>query len=161
SIFHTDATQALGKISIDVKSLGIDLMSLSAHKIYGPKGVGAIYIRKGIQDKIRPLIDGGGQQGGLRAGTLNVPGIVGFGKACELTKIHLGRDASHCQELADFFFTQLKSNLGEVSINGGTNNRIPGNLNIRINDVDNAQLIGRINTKVAISTGSACTSRNQ
>ena len=158
TILHCDATQALGKVEIDIKALRVDALSLSAHKVYGPKGVGALYLNKKLKPSVLPLISGGGQEGGLRAGTLNVPGIVGFGKACSLAKKHLARDSEKMKELTKIFLDKLSRFEGEFFLNGPRENRLPGNLNFGFAGVPSADLIGKICSKVAVSTSSACSS---
>ena len=124
-IFHTDAIQAAGKININVKDLGVDLLSISSHKINGPKGVGALYIRKGIP--MKPFIVGGGQENGLRSGTENVASIVGFGKACQLAKENLDKNISHFKNLRDTLVSKVLEEIPHVTINGHPEKRIPSN----------------------------------
>lgn len=155
AMLHVDASQALSKISVDVKELGADLVSFNSHKIYGPKGVGALYVKKGT--RIDAQIHGGGHENGLRSGTLNVPGIVGFGKACELAAG--ASDKKHLENLSKLFFDNLKKELPNISLNGpDLEKRLPGNLNIRIPGVRNTELIAKTNSKLAYSLSSACTS---
>lgn len=156
-ISHTDATQAVGKIAIDVNSLNADLLSFSSHKIYGPKGVGALYISKDCPE-ITPLIHGGGQEYELRSGTANVAGIVGFGKACEIAKRRLEQDSAKLNQLSNLFLETFKNNFSDIKINGCTKNRIPGNLNFVIKEVDHSKLLAALSTKVAFSISSACQS---
>ena len=165
-IFHCDATQAVGKIPVDVKELGVDLMSFSAHKIYGPKGVGALYVRRGSPGvRLEPLLDGGGQEGGLRSGTLNVPGIVGFAKALELCLSELPTEINRLTQLRQRLWDGLRNEVPDVGLNGPDWSksdkliRLPGNLNCTFPFVDGEALL--INMKdVAVSSGSACTSAN-
>ena len=152
---HSDATQAVGKIPVDVKKLNVDLLSISAHKIYGPKGIGALYINKNILD-LKPLLHGGSQESKIRPGTLNVAGIVGFGKACEIAKDCLKKDSKHTSNLAKSFISLLEQNQVEYKVNGSLIQRIPGNLNLVFPQTDNVQLISKLSTKLAISTSSAC-----
>ncbi len=161
ALLHTDATQALGKISLDIQSLQVDFMSLSAHKVYGPKGVGALFVARSARNLLKPLIDGGGQEQGLRSGTLNVPGIVGFGKACAIAQQELDRDRDHLSSLAGRFGDFLQAALPGVSLNGPLTGRLPGNVNFRIEGIDNARLIAATQTKVALSVSSACQSKSK
>ncbi|HET7393045.1 MAG TPA: aminotransferase class V-fold PLP-dependent enzyme, partial [Candidatus Binatia bacterium] len=157
-LFHTDATQAVGKIPVNVKDMGIDLLSLTAHKIYGPKGVGALYIRSSKpQIKLSPLIEGGGQERGLRSGTLNVPGIVGLGKACEIAQQDLMADGERLTGLSQRLKTQIVGQLDEVSVNGDSSQRLPGNLHLSFAHIEGESLLMGLKD-IAVSTGSACTS---
>lgn len=128
-IFHCDAVQSVGKIPVDVKEANIDLLSISSHKIYGPKGVGAIFIRKGV--RLELLIHGGGQENGLRSGTENVPGIVGFGKAAELAYEHLDENIAKLTELRDALIEKISDRIPEAYLNGDRENRLPNNVNFR------------------------------
>lgn len=158
-IFHTDAVQALGNVEIDVKDLGIDLMSMSSHKIYGPKGIGAMYIRKGV--KISNLIHGGAQEMKRRAGTENLPGIVGFGKAAELAKNNLAEHISRISELRNYFIDQVKANIPHVIVNGTMEHRHPGNANITFEYVEGESMLLLLDMNgIAVSTGSACSSKS-
>jgi len=154
-IFHTDAAQALGKIPIDVVRQNVDLLSTSAHKAYGPKGVGALYVRQGIQ--LSPTIDGGGHEHGMRSGTLNVPGIVGLGKACEISLAEMPQESCRIAGLRNRLHEKIKSGLGEVCVNGSIEHRLPGNLNMSFASIDGEELMTAIDD-VAVSSGSACTS---
>jgi cysteine desulfurase len=157
-IFHCDAVQAVGKVPVDVERDGIDLMSISAHKIYGPKGVGALYVRsKGPRVRLTPLIDGGGHERGMRSGTLNVPGIVGMGAACEIAGAEMAEESVRLRELRDKLQAGLFERLDEVYLNGHPTERLPGNLNISFAYVEGESLLMGIND-VAVSSGSACTS---
>lgn len=138
-IFHSDAVQALGNEPINVKDLGVDMISISGHKIYGPKGIGALYIRKGLT--ISNLLQGGAQEYKKRAGTENLPGIVGFGKACELAGLNLDLHIKKVKEIRDYFLTEIQRNVADVDINGGMEHRLPGNLNIIFNYVEGEALI--------------------
>ncbi|MEL6938314.1 MAG: cysteine desulfurase family protein [Cyanobacteria bacterium J06598_1] len=154
--FLCDATQAVGKIPIRFHDWGITMLALSAHKLYGPKGIGALVIRKGHQ--LEPIMYGGGQQRGLRPGTLNVPGIVGLGEACRLRRLEMDEDERAIALKRDNLQTLLIQGIPGLVINGDINNRLAGNLHISIPDVPNSAVIARVRHKLAISTGSACTS---
>jgi cysteine desulfurase len=155
--FHTDAVQALGNVSIDVKDLGVDMMSMSSHKIYGPKGVGALYIRKGVV--IPNLLNGGAQENKRRAGTENMPGIIGFGKAAELAGENLQSHIKHVSELRNYFKDQILARIPEVEINGSIKHRLPGNINLIFNYIEGESLLLLMDAKgICASTGSACSS---
>ena len=157
-LFHCDGAQAAGKIPIDVEEMGIDLLSISAHKMYGPKGVGALYVRaKNPKVRLSPMIDGGGHERGLRSGTLNVPGIVGFGKACEIAWQEMRSEATRMAELRERLKEGLLSRLDEVSVNGHPTERLPGNLNMSFAYVEGESLLMALKD-IALSSGSACTS---
>jgi cysteine desulfurase len=156
--FHTDATQAVGKIPVDVDALGIDMLSLTAHKMYGPKGTGALYVRSKPRVRIAPLIEGGGQERGLRSGTLNVPGIVGLGKACEIARSEYVEEAKRIGALRDRLYGAIARDLDRVVLNGHPTERLPGNLNLSFGFIEAESLIMAINRDVAVSTGSACSS---
>ena len=156
-LFHCDAVQAIGKIPVDVNRDRIDLMSITAHKLYGPKGAGALYVRaKSPRGQIAAQIDGGGHEHGMRSGTLNVPGIVGLGKACELAMQEMPEESRRVAGLRDKLKHELEENLDDVQINGSVQHRLPGNLNIRFGGVDSESLLMGIND-IAVSTGAACT----
>lgn len=156
-LFHCDAVQAIGKIPVDVNRDGIDLMSITAHKLYGPKGTGALYVRSKIPHvQVAAQIDGGGHEHGMRSGTLNVPGIVGLGKACELAMEEMPMESPRIAALRDKLKHQLEENLDDVHVNGSIEHRLPGNLNIRFGGVDSESLLMGIND-IAVSTGAACT----
>ena len=159
-LFHTDATQAVGKIPIDLSKLGIDMLSFSAHKMYGPKGSGALY-KTGKLPRVRVTAqqDGGAQEKGLRAGTLNVPGIVGLGKACEVAQKSLESETKRIKELKDLLYNGIITRVNGVKLNGDPVNRIAGNLNISINGIDADSLMMSIK-EIAVSTGSACSSES-
>ncbi|NOS61774.1 MAG: cysteine desulfurase [Nitrosarchaeum sp.] len=158
--FHTDAVQAVGKIPIDVKKLGVDLLSISSHKINGPKGIGALYIRKGID--INPIILGGGQEHGLRSGTENVANIVGFGKACELAKLNLSDNISHMKKLRDYLVAKILREIPSVILNGHVENRLPNNAHFTFLGVAGEDLIIKLDEYgIAASTGSACSVHTQ
>ena len=156
--FHVDAVQAVGKIPVDVQKDGIDLMSISGHKIYGPKGVGALYVRrKNPRVQLAAIIDGGGHERGMRSGTLNVPGIVGLGKACELCQQEMAAESGKMSGLRDRLKESIMSRLDETFINGSMDHRLPNNINISFAYVEGESLLMGIND-VAVSSGSACTS---
>ena len=157
---HTDAVQAVGKIPIDVKHLNVDLMSISSHKINGPKGVGALYIRKGL--KIHPLILGGGQENGLRSGTENVASIVGFGKACQLAKENMEQNQEHFRRLATKLALGILQEISYVTLNGHPEKRIPNNTHFTFLGINGEDLIIKLDENgIAASTGSACSVRVQ
>ena len=157
-LLFTDGTQAVGKIPVDVNKDGIDLMAFSAHKMYGPKGVGALYVRrKNPRVKVTAQMDGGGHERGMRSGTLNVPGIVGFGKACELCMLDMEEDTKRISILRDKLETELMK-LEEAYINGSTEHRLPHVTNISFKHVEGEGLLMGFNKNIALSSGSACTS---
>ncbi len=156
--FHADAVQSAGKVSIDVKRMNIDLLSLSSHKIYGPKGVGALYIKKGV--KINPIIHGGGHERGLRSSTENIPGIVGFGKACELAKKRMDTDVPYLIKLRDKLINNTLDKIEESYLNGHSTKRLPNNAHFRFTAIEGESLIMSLDDKgIAASTGSACSSK--
>jgi len=158
--FHTDAVQAVGKIPIDVKKLGLDLLSISSHKINGPKGIGALYVRKGVD--IDPIILGGGQENGLRSGTENVANIVGFGKACELAQLHLSENIFHMKRLRDTLVAKILKEIQGVTLNGHPENRLPNNAHFTFLGVAGEDLIIKLDEYgIAASTGSACSVHTQ
>ncbi len=157
-LFHTDAAQAIGKIPLDVQSMNIHLMSLTAHKVYGPKGIGALYVRRrNPKVKLAPQLHGGGHERGLRSGTLNTPQIVGFAKAVELGIGEMKSESKRLIKLRDRLWDKL-STLDGVYLNGHPTERLPGNLNISVEGVDGAALLLGLQPVVAVSSGSACTS---
>jgi cysteine desulfurase len=157
-LFHCDAVQAVGKIPVDVEKCGIDLMAMSGHKIYGPKGVGALYVRsKGPRVRLSPIIDGGGHERGMRSGTLNVTGIVGFGAACEICGREMAEEAVKLRQMRDKLQAGIFERLDEVYLNGHPTERLPGNLNVSFAYVEGESLLMGI-SDVAVSSGSACTS---
>jgi len=157
-LFHTDAVQAVGKIPFSVNDLKVDMASMSAHKMYGPKGVGALYVRRrNPRVLLAPIIDGGGHERGMRSGTLNVPGIVGFGKAAELCRTEMATDAERMGRLRDRLNDKLHNGLDEIYVNGSIERRLPHSLNISFAYVEGESLLMGIND-VAVSSGSACTS---
>ena len=158
-LFHCDATQAVGKIPVDVEPMGIDLLSLSAHKIYGPKGVGALFVRsKGPRVRLAPVVEGGGQERGLRSGTVNVAGVVGLGRACEIASKVMSEEASRLTTLRDRLAKTLTSELDRVTLNGHPTDRLPGNLNLSFAFVEAESLLMALNREIALSSGSACSS---
>ena len=157
-LFHTDAAQAVGHIPIDVKKLNIDLMSFSSHKIYGPKGIGALYIRSIFpRVKLDPIVYGGGQERGIRSGTLNVPGIVGFAKAIDIATKEMEKENIQFKKWTDSMLEQF-SKIGGM-LNGHPTNRLAHNLNIRFDGIESKAIINSVSKKLAISAGSACTTR--
>jgi len=155
-LFHCDAVQAFGKIPVDVEADGIALMSLSAHKIYGPKGAGALYVRRS-RVRLAPQIEGGGHEGGLRSGTLNVPGIVGFGEAAALCALEMPAESARIAALRDRLLAALQSGDLALHINGAINPRLPGNLNLSFPGISAEALLMSL-PEIAVSTGSACSS---
>ncbi|MGA7223743.1 MAG: IscS subfamily cysteine desulfurase [Candidatus Acidiferrales bacterium] len=156
--FHVDGVQAVGKIPVDVQKDGIDMLSISAHKLYGPKGVGALYVRrKNPRVQLSAIIDGGGHERGMRSGTLNVPGIVGLGKACELCQQEMATESERLRRLRDRLKESIMSRLDETFINGSMVHRLPHNINISFAYVEGESLLMGIND-IAVSSGSACTS---
>ena len=157
-LFHTDAVQAVGKIPVDVESMGIDLLSFTAHKLYGPKGVGALYVRrKDPRVRLDAMIDGGGHERGMRSGTLSVPSIVGLGAACDIARREMGEESARLIQMRTRLHEGICSRLGYVSLNGHPEERLPGNLNISFEFVEGEGLMMGIKD-VAVSSGSACTS---
>jgi cysteine desulfurase len=157
-LFHTDAVQAVGKVPIDVQEMGIDLLSLTAHKLYGPKGIGALYVRKkDPRVRLDPILDGGGHERGMRSGTLAVPLIVGFGKACDIAQREMPEEAARLLQLRERLREGIMSRLEETYINGHPTERLPGNINISFAYVEGEALMMGIKD-VAVSSGSACTS---
>jgi cysteine desulfurase len=170
-LFHTDAVQGVGKLPVDVEAMNIDLLSMTAHKIYGPKGVGALYVRsKGPRVRLAPVMDGGGHERGFRSGTLNVPGIVGFGKACELCRVGMADESQRVLRLRERLHDRLFGELDEIYLNGHPVHRLPGNLNVSfafvegesllmgLNGSTNQIAVGVTHAPIAVSSGSACTS---
>jgi cysteine desulfurase len=157
-LFHCDAVQGVGKIPVDVEQMNIDLLSLTAHKIYGPKGVGALYVRrKNPRVRLTPLIDGGGHERGMRSGTLNVPGIVGLGKACALAREEMASESQRILAMREKLRNRLNDELEAVYLNGSLEHRLPGNLNVSFAYVEGESLLMGLKD-VAVSSGSACTS---
>jgi cysteine desulfurase len=159
-IFHTDAVQAVGKIPVDVRELGVDLLSISSHKINGPKGIGALYIRNGVN--ISPLILGGGQENGLRSGTENVASMVGFGMACELSKNKMNENTTHLKKLATKLTTRVLHEIPSTTLNGHPDMRTPNNTHFTFLGVSGEDLIIKLDeNKISASTGSACSVKIQ
>lgn len=156
ALFHTDAAQAVGKVALNVADLGVDLMSISGHKVYGPKGIGALYLRRRPRARIEPLFDGGGQERGMRSGTLPVPLIVGLGQAASLAKTEMAGEAQRLLALRTRFFTGLRAKISDVVLNGHAERRLPGNLNLSFPGIKAIDLIAAC-PGLALSTGSACT----
>ncbi|MDI9364048.1 MAG: IscS subfamily cysteine desulfurase [Flavobacterium sp.] len=157
-LFFTDAVQAVGKIPVNVIEDGIDIMAFTAHKMYGPKGIGALYVRrKNPRVKVTAQMDGGGHERGMRSGTLNVPGIVGFGKACELAKLEMANDAARLSKLRDKLENAL-TQIEETYVNGNREHRLPHVANISFKHVEGEGLLMGFNKNIALSSGSACTS---
>jgi len=156
-LFHTDAVQAVGKVPVNVKDLDVDMLSLSAHKFYGPKGIGALYIRQGV--RITPLLHGGSHEKRKRAGTENVPAIVGMAKAVEIAAEKLDSEHARMTELGDYFIEQVQSKIPEVYLNGSRDNRVPSTVNLSFKGVEGESIILSLDLKgIAVSSGSACTS---
>lgn len=158
-IFHTDAVQAMGNVPIDVKELGVDLMSMSSHKIYGPKGEGALFIRKGL--RISNYLHGGAQENGKRAGTENLTGIVGFGKAAELARVNFDEHVAHCSSLRNYLIDRILSEIPDTILNGTMDGRHPGNANITFKYIEGESILLLLNQfGISVSTGSACSSKS-
>ena len=158
-LFHTDAVQGLGNVPIDVKDLGVDFLSMSAHKIYGPKGVGALYMRKGV--RITNFMHGGAQETKQRAGTENLAGIAGFGKAAELAAANLQQHIEHSTKLRNYFWEQIEANISGVTLNGSREKRHPGNLNVSFDYIEGESILLMLDAfGISISTGSACSSKS-
>ena len=157
-LFHTDAVQAVGKLEIDLAEIPIDLLSASAHKLYGPKGVGMLFVRRGARTiPIEPLLDGGGHEQRLRSGTLPVPLIVGFGEACRIAAAEMSEDSKRLTQLRDKLWAGLRDAIDGVVLNGHPSERLPGNLNVSFEQIDGEALMTGL-TGIAVSSGSACTS---
>jgi cysteine desulfurase len=156
-LFHTDATQGVGKIPIDVEADCIDMLSMTAHKMYGPKGAGALYVRHAPRVELDSLIDGGGHERGYRSGTLNVPGIVGLGAACEVATHEMPRDAARLAKLRDRLERSLLEHVENVQVNGDPDNRLPHMTNLTFAGADSEELM-IATCDVAVSSGSACSS---
>ncbi|CAM8996060.1 unnamed protein product [Rhodiola kirilowii] len=155
--FHTDAAQALGKIPIDVEKWNVSLMSLSGHKVYGPKGIGALYMRRRPRIRVEPQMNGGGQERGIRSGTVPTPLVVGFGAACELAKKEMEYDDKRIRALSERLLNGIRSKIDMVVVNGSTEKRYPGNMNLSFAYVEGESLLMGLK-EVAVSSGSACTS---
>ena len=158
-LFHVDGAQAVGKVPVDVERMGIDLFAFSGHKMYGPKGIGVLYIRrKNPRVRLTPLLHGGGQEGGIRSGTLNVPAIVGLGKACEIAEKELAPESKKLLKLRTKLHDTVAENLEEVYLNGHPDKRLPGNLNLSFRFTEGESLLMALSEEIAVSSGSACTS---
>ena len=158
-VFHTDATQAVGKIPVDVEAMGVDLLSCTAHLIYGPKGIGALYVRrKNPRVRISPMIDGGGHERGMRSGTVPVPLAVGFGRAAELCRELMPEESKRLAALRDRLQDHILSNVDEAYLNGHPEKRLPHNLNISFSYVEGESVLMGLNKEAALASGSACTS---
>jgi cysteine desulfurase len=155
--FHTDAAQAVGKIPIDVNAMSIDLLSISGHKVYGPKGIGALYVRHRPRVRVLPEIDGGGQERGLRSGTVPTPLVVGIGEACAIARQEMAEEAARLSGLRERFLARLGEGTDRFHLHGDLDHRIPGNLNLSFEDIEGQDLMMRIG-RLSVSTGSACTS---
>ncbi len=155
---HTDATQAVGKIPVDVDVLGVDMLSASAHKFYGPKGIGLLFIRPGIERRLHPMMQGGGQEKGLRPGTVPVPLAVGFGMAARLAGETMATEARRLAELRDLLLSRLQQNISDLRVLGSMEHRLPGNLSLVFPHVSGNTLVARLGEQLAISTGSSCSS---
>ncbi len=156
-LFHSDAVQTFGKLPIDVKGIGVDLLTISGHKIYGPKGVGALYVRRGI--KIQPLLHGGSHERNKRAGTENIPGIVGLGKAAEIRAEEMGSEFKYLSELEDYFRTNLYETIDNIKFNGHPEEKLPGYLNMSFSGIEGESLLLSLDLEgIAVATGSACSS---
>jgi cysteine desulfurase len=155
--FHTDAAQGFGKIPLDVEAMNIDLMSISGHKMYGPKGIGALYVRRRPRIRLESIFSGGGQERGFRSGTLPTPLIVGLGEAAAIAKAEMGKDAEHARKLYDMFMRELLDGVKDVYLNGDRDKRWPGNVNLSFAYVEGESMIMAIKD-LAVSSGSACTS---
>lgn len=161
ALLHTDAAQAAGKIPLDVDALGVDLLSLTGHKCYGPKGAGALYVRRRRPRlQLECMIDGGGHENGLRSGTLNVPGIVGLGAAVDLCRKEMGEESARLASLRDRLLEGLRRNIDGIRLNGPSAHRLPHNLHVSFDDVDGESLLMALGD-IAVSTGSACSSGSQ
>lgn len=156
--FHADLAQSLGRVRIDVDEMNLDLASLSAHKVYGPKGAGALFVRRRPRVRPTPLLFGGGHERGLRSGTLNVPGVVGFGQACALAVADLDEETARLQALRDRLLDQLRAGFADLVVHGSMTDRVAGNLNLGLPGVEAERLLLKVQRELALSTGSACTS---
>jgi cysteine desulfurase len=154
TVFHVDAAQSIGKVHFKLDSLPIDMMTLVSHKFYGPKGIGALYVRKGV--RLKPILFGAGHENGLRPGTENVPSIVGFAKACDIAKRDMDLRVGHTTSLRELLFEKLKLRIPDIKLNGHVSKRLPNTLNICIPGVNSHDLVEHIKDRVAASTGSAC-----
>src|SRR4029077_9761421 len=158
-IFHTDATQAAGKVPVNVEAMGIDLLSATAHLMYGPKGIGCLYVRrKNPRVRIAPMMDGGGHERGMRSGTVPVPLAVGFGKAAEICREVMGEESKRLATLRDRLQEQILAKVDEAYVNGNQDRRLPHNLNISFAYVEGESVLMGLNREAALASGSACTS---
>ncbi len=158
-LFHTDAVQGAGRLPVDARALGVDLMSLTAHKMYGPKGIGALYVRHGVV--LEPMMTGGGQEGGIRSGTLNVAGIVGFGAAARACSEDLAAESRRQAGLRDLLWRRITETLDGITLNGHPDRRLPNNLNIAVDGVESEAVLTALRDVAALSAGSACASSGQ
>jgi cysteine desulfurase len=158
ALLHSDATQAVGHVPVDVTTMGVDLLSFSAHKLYGPKGIGAIYAHRKARQRVAPRMLGGGHERGLRSGTLNVPAIVGFGIAADIARREMRETERRVAALRDLLLELLRATAGEVVVNGSLEHRLPGNLSVALPGVDAEALVLRLKDVVSFSTGAACSS---
>lgn len=157
--FHTDAVQSVGKIPVNVEQLNVDMLSLSSHKLYGPKGIGALYVKKGV--RLEPIIHGGGHEKGLRPGTENVSGIVGLGKACEIAEMDLEKNSKYLTDLRDKLIDGVLNSVEQSYLNGHRTKRLPNNINFRFTGIEGESLVLHLDSKgIAASTGSACSSKS-
>jgi cysteine desulfurase len=157
-IFHTDAVQSVGKIPVDVNQLNVDMLSLSAHKLYGPKGIGALYVKRGV--RLEPILHGGGHEKGIRPGTENVAGIVGLGKACQIAKENLEETEQYVTSIRDEIIEKVLSEVEQSYLNGHSTKRLPNNINFRFKSIEGESLVLHLDAKgIASSTGSACSSK--
>lgn len=158
ALLHSDATQAVGHVPVDVATMGVDFLSFSAHKFYGPKGIGALYAHRKARQRLAPRILGGGHERGLRSGTLNVPAIVGFGVAADIARREMREAERYVATLRDLLLDLLRASAGEVVVNGSLEHRLPGNLSVALPGVDAEALVVRLKDVVSFSTGAACSS---
>ena len=157
ALLHTDAVQAVGKVPFDVNAAGVDLASLTAHKLYGPKGIGALYVRRrNPRVSVTPLVDGGGHERGMRSGTLNVPGIVGFGVAAEIARVQMDEEGARLEKLRARLLDGLRARVDGLIVNGTMAARLPGNLNVSFPGVDGEALLVSLCEDIAVSSGAAC-----
>jgi cysteine desulfurase len=158
ALVHTDAVQAIGRIPVDVRRMDVDLLSMSAHKVYGPKGAGALFVRRRRPAvRLAPILHGGGHERGMRSGTLNVPGIVGMGRAFEIAAAEREADAARARHLRDRLLDRLRAEIDGIALNGHAEHRLPNNLNVSFARVESEELL-RAMPDVAVSTGAACSS---
>jgi cysteine desulfurase len=160
-LFHCDGVQGAGKVAFSIRDLKVDFLSMSAHKMYGPKGVGALFIARERKAKLGALVHGGGQEGGLRAGTLNVAGVVGFGVACDISASEMSEECARVAALRDRLWKGVLEIAPNTHLNGAMDNRLSGNLNVSFEGVDGESLLIAVQNEIAISTGSACSSSSQ